>query len=80
MKATQEQLTSWRGSGRQYQVIAAAIAEWAASQERGTVLPDNQLFGRRLALEPSDATFHRAKRFLATQGVLEANDGPYYVA
>jgi len=80
VKATQEQLTSWKGSGRQFEVIAAAIAEWASGQERGTVLPDNRLFEHRLALEASDTTFLRAKRLLATERILETSGGPYYVA
>jgi hypothetical protein len=46
MKATDDQLREWRTTGYPYKVIAVEIATWAANQERGTVLPDNQVFGR----------------------------------
>jgi hypothetical protein len=74
------QVASWRGSGKTYQKIAAEIAEWASAQERGSVLPDNQVFGRKAGVEASPSTYKRAKQFLVTHGVLEANDGPFYVA
>ena len=80
MKATDAQVTSWRGSGKTYQRIAAEIAEWARAQERGSVLPDNEVFGRKADVEASPSTYKRAKQFLVAHGVLEANDGPFYVA
>lgn len=80
MKATDAQVASWRGSGKSYQKIAAEIAEWASAQERGTVLPGNDVFGRKVGVEASPSTYKRAKQFLVTHGVLEANDGPFYVA
>jgi hypothetical protein len=80
VKATDVQVTSWRGSGKTYQKIAAEIAEWARGQERGSVLPENEVFGRKADVEASPNTFNRAKQFLVTQGVLETNDGPFHVA
>jgi hypothetical protein len=76
MKATDDQVRAWRGTGYAYKLIAAAMAEWAADKERGTVLPDDDFFG--IAASPN--TYKRARTFLVTQGVLEANDGPHYVA
>lgn len=80
MNATDAQVTSWRGSGKAYQKIAAEIAEWARGQERGSVLPDNEVFGHQADVEASPSTYKRAKQFLVTHGVLETNDGPFYVA
>jgi hypothetical protein len=71
-----DQVREWRDTGHTYKLIAAAIAEWADGKERGTVLPDDQSFG----IEASGSTHKRAKKFLVTQGVLEINDGPFYVA
>jgi hypothetical protein len=78
--ALDEQVAAWRASGKQYQQIAAVIAVWARDQERGTVLPDNSVFGARLSFEASDSTYKRAKAFLVTHGVLSTNDGPFQVA
>ena len=80
MNTTDAQVTSWRGSGKTYQKIAAEIAEWARGQERGSVLPENEVFGRKADVEASPSTFNRAMQFLVAQGVLETNDGPFYVA
>jgi hypothetical protein len=80
MNVTAHQLRTWKASSKRYQVIAAAIAEWACEQERGTALPGNYVFTRNLDFEPSIGTIQRAKRFLADQGVLEIAYGPYYVA
>ena len=80
MKATDAQVMSWRGSGKAYHKIAAEIAEWARGQERGSVLPDNEVFGHKTDVEVSPSTYKRAERFLVTHGVLEINDGPFYVA
>lgn len=55
MNAADAQVTSWRGSGKTYQKIAAEIAEWARAQERGSVLPDNEVFGRKADVEASPA-------------------------
>lgn len=79
MNATDAQVTSWRGSGKTYQRIAAEIAEWARAQERGSVLPGNEVFGRKADVEASPSTYRRAKQFLVSHGVLEANDGSFYV-
>jgi hypothetical protein len=68
MKATDDQLHSWRGSGKTYQVIAAEIATWAASKERGTALPSNDEFGRDLRVVVGPDTYRRARRFLVAQG------------
>ena len=73
---TAEQLREWRATNYPYKLIACAIADWAANQERGTVLPDDQSWG----IEASPSTFKRAKKFLQTHGLLEVNDGPFYVA
>jgi hypothetical protein len=73
---TPEQVRSWRGTGHPYKLIAAAIAEWAAGRERGTVVPDDGFFG----IEASGSTYQRAKRFLVEQGVLRTSDGPFQVA
>ena len=75
-KPTAEQIAAWRYPGHPYKLIAAAIAEWAAGRERGTVLPDDEFFG----IEASGSTYKRAKRFLVAQGVLNTNDGPFQVA
>jgi hypothetical protein len=80
VNATDAQVTSWRGSGKAYQKIAAEIAEWARGQERGSVLPENEVFGHKADVEASPSTYKRAKQFLVTHGVLETNDGPFYVA
>jgi hypothetical protein len=80
VNATDAQVTAWRGSGKAYEKIAAEIAEWARGQERGSVLPDNEVFGRKADAEASPSTYRRAKQFLVTHGVLETNDGPFYVA
>jgi hypothetical protein len=77
--ATDVQMRSWRGSGKEYQVIAAVIAQWAAGKERGTALPSNEEFGRDLDFVAGPDTYRRAKVFLVTQGVL-ANEGSYQVA
>lgn len=81
MKAADDQFRAWKASGKQYQLIAAVIAEWAGGQERGTALPGDYHFTRNLDFAPSQGTIHRAKRFLAAQGLLEAEHGrPYSVA
>lgn len=80
MNATDAQVTSWRDSGKAYLKIAAEIAVWARTQERGSVLPENEVFGRKADVEASPSTYKRAKQFLMTHGVLESNDGPFYVA
>lgn len=76
VKPTPEQVRSWRGTGHTYKLIAAAIAEWAACEERGTVLPNNGFFD----IEASGSTYKRAKKFLVSQGVLCTDDGPFQVA
>jgi hypothetical protein len=75
-RVTEDQIRAWKGSGHPYKLIAAAIAEWAAGQERGTVLPDDGFFG----IEASVSTYQRARTFLVAQGVLEAYGGARYVA
>jgi hypothetical protein len=80
VNTTDAQVTSWRGSGKSYQKIAAEIAVWARGQERGSVLPDNEVFGRKAGVEASPGTYTRAKQFLVTHGVLGTSDGPFCVA
>jgi len=70
------QLREWKATNHPYKLIAAAVAEWAASQERGTALPDDEYF----RIEASPSTYKRAKKLLQTHGVLEVRDGPFYVA
>jgi hypothetical protein len=77
---TDAQISSWRATGHPYKLIAAEIATWARVKERGTALPDNSEFGRDLDVTVSPKTYRRAKTFLVAQGVLEASDGPHYVA
>jgi hypothetical protein len=77
---TDAQVSSWRASGKSYQVIAAEIAVWARGKERGTVLPDNEAFGRRLSIDASPSTYRRAKLYLVALGVLSTSDGPFQVA
>jgi hypothetical protein len=74
------QLRSWRATGYPYKLIAAAMAEWAAGQERGTVLPDNDEFARALDRVVGPKPFLRAKHLLERHGVLWSSDGPYMVA
>ena len=52
-KVTDEQLREWEYTGHPYKLIAAEIATWAAAQERGTILPDNQVFGRKRGIDAS---------------------------
>ena len=80
MKATDDQIRAWKGSGKEYQIIAAGIAQWAADKERGTALLSNEEFGRDLDFVASPRTYSRAKTFLVAQGVLSTNDGPFQVA
>jgi hypothetical protein len=77
---SEAQLSSWRASGKAYQVIAAEIAVWAQGKERGTVLPDNAVFGRQLSIDASPSTYKRAKMLLVAHGVLSTSDGPFQVA
>lgn len=52
-----------------YKLLAAEMAEWADGKERGTVLPDNSVFGRDLDVVVGPSTYQRAKRFLAAHTV-----------
>jgi hypothetical protein len=72
-RVTEDQIRAWKGSGHPCKLIAAAVAEWAAGKERGTVLPDDGFFG----IEASGRTCKRAKTFLVAQGLLEADDAHY---
>jgi hypothetical protein len=78
--ATDDQVSSWRASGKTYQVIAAEIAMWARGKESGTVLPEDKEFGRQLGIEASASTYQRAKVYLAARGMLSTSDGPFQVA
>jgi hypothetical protein len=80
MKPTDAQLRSWKTSGAQYKILAAIIAEWAADQESGTVLPGSYVFTRDLSFEPSPATIQHAKGHLAAHGVLAVSGRYYHVA
>lgn len=75
-KVSDTQLREWKATNYAYKLIAVAVAGWAASQERGTVLPDDGYF----RIEASPSTYKRAKKLLQANGVLEVNDGPFYVA
>jgi hypothetical protein len=76
MKISNTQLREWKATNYPYKLIAAVVAEWAASQERGSVLPDDEYF----RIEASPTTYQRAKKLLQTHGVIEVNGGPFYVA
>jgi hypothetical protein len=73
-------ITEWRNTGYPCKVIAAEIAEWALKQDRGTLLPGNDLFAGDLGIVASATTWKRARVFLAAVGVLCRNDGPYLVS
>jgi hypothetical protein len=78
---TDTQIAEWKASGQKYKVIAAHIAEWAAKQERGTVLENNEFFAGNLPFTASAEPWRQAKVFLAAVGVLYNDDGrPYQVA
>ena len=74
------QLAEWKTSGHKYKIIAAAIAEWASKQDRGTVLPANESFAGNLPFTASAEPWKQAKILLARHGVIYRNDGPYQVA
>jgi hypothetical protein len=80
VQISEVQLRSWRATGYPYKLIAAEIAEWAAGKERGTALPDDAEFGRGLDRVVGPRPFLRAKHLLERHGVLEVDDGPFYVA
>jgi hypothetical protein len=73
-------IAQWAHSRYPYKQIAAAITEWALTQERGADLPANEFFAGDLGVVASGSTWKRAKNFLATVGVLHHGDGPYQVA
>jgi len=73
------QIAEWRNS-HPYKRIAAAMAEWALRQDRGTELPPNEFFAGDLDIVASASVWKRAKAFLAAVGVLYRNDGPYLVS
>jgi ADP-heptose:LPS heptosyltransferase len=79
-QVTGEQVASWRLTRQPYKVIAAAIAEWAAGKERGTVLPDDDEFGRGLDRVVGPRPFLRAKHLLEAHGVIASDGGPFHVA
>lgn len=74
------QIAEWRATPYPYKRIAAAIAQWAKEQDRGTLLPGNDFFAGNLDFAASVGTWKNAKAFLAATGVLYRNDGPYKVA
>jgi len=77
MTATPAEIAAWRASGDPYKLIAAAMAEWAAMQRPGTPLPGDDSFR---VVDPCPRTSKRARTFLVTQGILEADDGRHVVA
>ena len=74
------QIAEWRHTGHPYKVIAAAMAEWARGQERGTLLPGNGFFAGDLDIVASASVWKRSRQFLAAVGVLYRNAGPYLVS
>lgn len=74
------QIAEWKRTGHPYKVIAAAMAEWALTQGRGTLLPDNGFFAGDLDIVASASVWKRSKQFLETIGVLYRNHGPYLVS
>ena len=79
-EVTPAQIAEWRRPGYPYKLIAAAMVEWARTQERGTALPGNDFFAGDMDIVASEATWIRARIFLATVGVLTPLGGPYVVA
>lgn len=76
-----ELLGTWRLSGHPYKVIAAEIATWAKTQERGTAVPPESFFEPKLDFVVTSAgPWIRAKRLLEQHGVLRQIGGPYEVA
>ncbi len=61
---TDAQIAAWRGTRYPYKAIAAAIAEWALEQPRGTLLPGNDYFAGDLDFVVTVKTWRRAKVFL----------------
>jgi hypothetical protein len=80
LEVNDAQIAEWRNTGHPYKVVAAAMAEWAKGQDRGTLLPDNEFFAGDLEIAVSRSTWQRAKVFLVAVGVLYTNDGPYLVS
>lgn len=76
------QIAEWRSTGHPYKVIAATMAEWALTQERGRELPANDFFAGDLGIVASASVWKRARQFLEACGVLYRyrNDGPYLVS
>jgi hypothetical protein len=74
------QIAEWRATNHPYKVIAAEMAEWALTQERGTELPANDFFAGDLPIVASPSVWKRAKQFLKACGVLYRTDGPYLVS
>ena len=76
-----ELLGTWRLSGHPYKVIAAEIATWAQTQEKGTPVPPESFFAGNLDfVVTSVGPWVRAKRLLEQHGVLKQLGGPYLVA
>jgi hypothetical protein len=80
LEVNDTQIAEWRNTGHPYKVIAAAMAEWALTQERGTLLPDNGFFAGDLPIVASASVWKRSKAFLEAVGVLYRNEGPYLVS
>jgi hypothetical protein len=80
VEVSDAQIAEWRNTGHPYKVTAAAMAEWAREQERGTELPLNEHFAGDLPIVASASGWKRAKAFLEAVGVLYRNDGPYLVS
>jgi hypothetical protein len=73
-------IAQWRATRYPYKLVAAAMAEWALRQERGTALPDGGFFAGDLPIVASASTWKRAKTFLVTLGVLRLGGDVYLVA
>jgi hypothetical protein len=80
VEVSNAQIAAWRATNYPYKIVAAAMAEWALPQARGTLLPDDGHFAGDLPIVASDSVWGRAKRFLEACGVLYRDDGPYLVS
>jgi hypothetical protein len=85
VRLTDAQLSAWK-SGTRTQKIAAAIAEWAATQQQYAPLPHDSVFGANLDFVATAATFAAARNLLVEHGVIAKGGwllrglGPFHVA
>lgn len=80
LEVNDAQIAEWKATNYPYKMVAAAMAEWARGQDRGTELPANDFFAGDLDIVASASAWKHAKSFLEGIGVLYRNDGPYLVS